>query len=156
MTAELDCDSVRACAAKAQMNRLCFQSAVYFFDWKKHPNFTLRVKAPHFLFFILITMKLLTKAILTQFEKVGDQSNEADPLVICKFFYPDFHRTRYATEFNPETKVCFGYVVSEFSERWAFSLTELENSRWKLWLKIERDRFFKSCRFSELVEKWLT
>jgi len=74
-------------------------------------------------------MKLLTKAILAQFEKVGNQSNEKDPLVICKFFYPDFHRTRYAAEFNSDDRIFFGYVVGDFPEWGYFSLDELEQTR---------------------------
>lgn len=46
--------------------------------------------------------KLLTKAILQKFEKVGDQSDQKDPLIICKFFDPCSQRTRFAAEFDPE------------------------------------------------------
>lgn len=52
-------------------------------------------------------MKILTKEILKKFEKIGNQEKEKDPLIICKLFFPDFHRTRYATEYDPKTRIFF-------------------------------------------------
>ena len=95
-------------------------------------------------------MMLLTKSILKKFEKVWDQSSNKDPIVICKFFDPCSHRTRYATEYNPEDRIFFGYVEGHFPERWTFSLDELEDYRWPLGIWIERDRRFDPCKFSEL------
>jgi len=94
---------------------------------------------------------LLTKALMQQFQKVWNQSAEKDPIVVCKFFYSASEWTRYPTEFEPETRIFFGYVVGHFPERWYFSLDELESFRWRFGLSIERDRFFRSCRFSELA-----
>lgn len=33
-------------------------------------------------------MKLLTKEVLDLFKKTGDQSREADPIIVAKFFNP--------------------------------------------------------------------
>jgi hypothetical protein len=52
-------------------------------------------------------MKLLTIELLKTFERVGDQSQEKDPLVIAKFFHPFHHRTRYATEYDPQDRIFF-------------------------------------------------
>ena len=60
--------------------------------------------------------KFLTKAILQRFQKVGRQELEKDPLVVCKFFDPCSERTRYATEYDPKTRIFFGYVVGHFNE----------------------------------------
>jgi hypothetical protein len=96
-------------------------------------------------------MKLLTKEILADFRKVWNQMQESDPKIICKFFHASSVRTRYPTEYDEEEQIFFGYVVGIENERWSFSLHELESFRDRLWLGIERDRFFRPCRFSELV-----
>ncbi|WP_421795369.1 DUF2958 domain-containing protein [Haliscomenobacter sp.] len=96
-------------------------------------------------------MKLLTKEILAKFRKVGDQSNERDPQIICKFFHPASVRTRYPTEYDEESQIFFGYVIGIENERGTFSLHELESFRDRFGLGIERDKFFRPCRFSELA-----
>ena len=55
-------------------------------------------------------MKLLNKELLQRFEEVGSQEEVKDHLIIAKFFNPTGAGTWYATEYNPETKVFFGYV----------------------------------------------
>lgn len=55
-------------------------------------------------------MKLITKEILELFRKHQDQSSNKNPLVICKFFNPTGAGTWYATEYNEETGIFFGYV----------------------------------------------
>ena len=55
-------------------------------------------------------MKLLTKKILKRFEKVGSQEDTDDPIIILKFFNATGAGTWYATEYNPEYKMFFGYV----------------------------------------------
>jgi hypothetical protein len=85
----------------------------------------------HLLYATFHPMKLLTKALLKQFEMIGDQSESEDPILVCKFFYPDFHRTRYASEYDPEHQLFFGYVDGDFPERGTFSLQELLQNRGK-------------------------
>lgn len=95
-------------------------------------------------------MKLLTKAILQQFEKIGSQANSADPILVCKFSDPCSQRTWYAAEFEQQTGIFFWYVIGIENEWWTFSLAELEAYDWPLGIWIERDRYFRSCKFSEL------
>ena len=97
-------------------------------------------------------MMLLTKALKKKLPLLGATDEDPDPLVICKFFYPDFHWTWYATEFDGKD-IFFGFVDGDFPELGYFSLSELQHTRGKLGLPIERDRFFKSCRLSELRAK---
>jgi len=101
--------------------------------------------------------KLLTKQIVNRFKKVGSQQNVKDPVVIAKFFNPVGAGTWFATEYNPKTKVFFGYVSlfrDECDEWGTFSLEELESIKGLFDLGIERDRHFKEKKFSE-VEKEL-
>lgn len=87
-------------------------------------------------------MKLMTAALKKRFAQIGDQSETDNPLVIAKFFTPWSNWTWYATEFNPERGVFFGFVVGPFPEWGTFSLKELQEHKGKFGLKIERDTAF--------------
>jgi hypothetical protein len=99
-------------------------------------------------------MKLLTKEILKNIP--ARYSGENVPLdqkmIHAKFFAPWGNWTWYACEYNPDEKVFFGYVVGFESEWGYFALEELEAIRGIGGLGIERDRYFKPCKFSELKE----
>lgn len=94
-------------------------------------------------------MKLLTKAILNRLPRYEAIADDPDPIVQCKFFYPDFQWTWYAIAFDGED-IFFGFVDGDFPELGDFSLRELLATRGKWGLPIERDRHFKPCRLSEL------
>lgn len=93
-------------------------------------------------------MMLLTKALRKQLPPLYATENEADPLVICKFFFPGWW-SWFATEFDGQD-IFFGFVDGDFPELGYFSLKELTEVRDKLGLSIERDRHFQPCRLSEL------
>ena len=99
-------------------------------------------------------MKLLTKELLERFAKVGRQEDVKDPLVIAKFFNPAGAGTWYATEYDAEERIFFGYVsiFGDWNDEWgSFSLDELESYRGKLGLGVERDRYFDEKKISEVV-----
>jgi Protein of unknown function (DUF2958) len=105
-------------------------------------------------------MKLITKTLEKRFLQVGDQSNEENPLIIAKFFSPVGGATWYASEYDPKTKIAFGYVKdlvpSEngmFDEWGSFSIDELESVQLPFGLKIERDIHFSEIRFNDLMQK---
>ena len=88
-------------------------------------------------------MKLLTKAIIAKFERVGRQEEAGmNAEIVAKFFTPDANWTWYATEFYPEDGTLFGLVDGLEKELGYFSLAELESVRGPLGLSIERDRHF--------------
>lgn len=99
-------------------------------------------------------MKLLTKRILAAFKKQGDTSSKSseDIKIIAKFFNPDGRETWYAIEYNPQTKMFYGFV-SIFNdcrdEFGSFGLAELKKFRspW-LRLKIERDKLFETGEYT--------
>lgn len=98
-------------------------------------------------------MKLLTKEVLDLFKKTGDQSREADPIIVAKFFNPAWAGTWYASEYDPVTGIFFGYVsiFGDWNDEWGdFPLEELESFRGKFGLGIERDIHFEPKRFSEI------
>lgn len=97
-------------------------------------------------------MKLLTEELLKQLPPLYSQENNPDPLVVCKFFFPDFNWTWYAIEFDGKDTF-YGYVAGDEPELGYFSLSELEKTRGKLGLSIERDLYFKPRRLSEVKKK---
>ena len=97
-------------------------------------------------------MKLITKELEKRFKKVGSQENVKDPIVIAKFFNPTGAGTWWATEYNPEDKIFFGYVsiFGDHNDEWgSFSLEELESVKGTFGLGIERDLYCGEKRISE-------
>lgn len=94
-------------------------------------------------------MKLLTKELRARLPKIKETESQEDPLVICKFFYPDFSWTWYAIEFDGDD-LFYGYVAGDFPELGYFSLKELLSNRGKFGMSIERDLFFEPRPLSEV------
>jgi hypothetical protein len=94
-------------------------------------------------------MMLLTREILAKLPKLGTTNEDSDPLVVCKFFYPDFSWTWYAIEFDGKDTF-YGLVDGFERELGYFSLSELQQTKGKLGLPIERDRYFQPVRLSQL------
>lgn len=101
-------------------------------------------------------MKLMTKTLEQRFAQVGSQEDEKDPLVITRFFNPTGAGTWYATEFDPATRIFFGYVsiFGDWNDEWgSFSLDELEDYRGQFGLGIERDLHFQEARASLVINQ---
>jgi len=101
-------------------------------------------------------MQLLTKGLLQRFVKIGRQENVSDPVVVAKFFNPTGAGTWYATEYDPEERLFFGFVsiFGDWNDEWgSFSLDELQNYRGKFGLGIERDLHFDEKPISQIVPK---
>lgn len=103
-------------------------------------------------------MKLLTKEILNNFKRQGDTSKmEAEQVkVIVKFFNPVGIGTWYATEYNEDEKMFFGYVSlfgDHNDELGYFSLEELESLRLPMGLSIERDMYFSAHTLKDVMNK---
>jgi len=97
-------------------------------------------------------MKLLTEEIRKRLPPLYSQENNPDPLVICKFFYPDFSWTWYAIEFDGND-LFFGYVAGFECELGYFTLSELLSNRGQLGLPIERDLYFEPTPLSEVKKR---
>jgi len=96
-------------------------------------------------------MMLITKELEKRFKEVGDQSNESNPIVIVKLFNPCGAGTWYLTEYDPETRIAFGYVTGLAEDEWgSISIEELENVNLPFGLKIERDLYFKEQTVKDL------
>jgi len=96
-------------------------------------------------------MKLLTKELLEKLPPLYSQENVADPMVWVKFFTPDGNWTWYGIEYDGKD-IFFGYVVGFEKELGYFSLKELESTRGKFGLPIERDKYFEPMPLSKVKE----
>ena len=98
-------------------------------------------------------MKLMTKQLEERFAKLGSQENSKDPIVVAKFFNPCGIGTWYATEYDPENKIFFGYVslFGDHNDEWgSFSLAELESVQTPPFgLGIERDLYVEEKPISQ-------
>lgn len=94
---------------------------------------------------------LLNQTIINRFRKIGKQENE-NPLVIAKFFNPYGSQTWYATEYDENEHLCYGFVTGLYANEWGyFSITELQSLRCPPFgLPIERDKYFNETRFNDL------
>jgi hypothetical protein len=84
----------------------------------------------------------MNKKLEERFKKIGRQEFEKDPIVVAKFFNPTGIGSWFATEYNPEDKIFFGYVslFGDHNDEWgSFSLAELEEFKGRFGLGIERD-----------------
>jgi len=101
-------------------------------------------------------MQLLTKEILNRFKVVGSQENDSNPIVVVKFFNPTGAGTWYATEYDAENEIFYGYVslFGDHNDEWGdFSLAELKSIKGFGGLGIERDRHFGEKRINEILNK---
>ena len=96
--------------------------------------------------------QLIPKEILRQLPKLGETSEEENPLAVVKFFYPDFSWTWYGIEFDGKD-IFYGLVKGFEEEYGSFSLKELMDNRGKLGMEIERDFYFKPTPAKDLLDK---
>jgi hypothetical protein len=94
----------------------------------------------------------LTAEDLRNLPAEGATADESDPMLWVKFF--DCYSngwTWYASEYDPASRIFFGYVEGFENEWGSFALDDfLAPIRGHVGLGIERDLYFTPCRFSEL------
>lgn len=103
-------------------------------------------------------MKLLTKELRKKLPPLytNEEKSPKVTLVIVKFFDPCGSWTWYATEFDPDTGIFFGFVRGIENELGYFSLKELEEYRGKPFgLGIERDMYFGKHTLAEVMAERL-
>ena len=95
-------------------------------------------------------MKLMTKELEKRFREIGSQEYDKDPIVVAEYFNRVGAGYWYATEYDPERKVFFGYVSifgDHKDEFGSFSLEELELENLKA-----RFYYIGEVRLSELAD----
>jgi hypothetical protein len=96
----------------------------------------------------------MTAQLEKRFRQVGRQDHLKDPLIVAKFFNPQGAGTWYATEYDPTTKIFFGYVsiFGDWNDEWgSFSLEELVSYKGPLGLGIERDLYWTEKKASSVI-----
>ena len=99
-------------------------------------------------------MRLMTKELEKRFSKVGSQENVKDPVIVAKFFQPNWSFYWYATEYGPKDQMFFGYVsiFGDSRDEWGyFSLAELESYKGPWGLGIERDLYWTEAKASAVI-----
>ena len=97
------------------------------------------------------TMKLMTVKLLKRFASKGYPGSE-NTIVLAHYFTPFSNWDWYALEYDPETKIFFGYVKGLYPEYGSFSLDQLEKANEGRQLKlIERDRYWVEKDIEEIV-----
>ena len=87
---------------------------------------------------------LVPDEIARQLPPLYSQEEQGEhAIAVVKFFTPWTSWTWYASEYDPEKRLCFGVVVGHEREFGYFSLDELEEIRGPGGLIIERDLYWK-------------
>jgi len=92
---------------------------------------------------------LLPNDIRKRLPKLYSQEGNKDPIVYLKFFSPYSNHTWYITEFDGKDTF-FGYTIGNFSEWGYISYSELQNANRNGLPLVERDKFFKPTKFSNI------
>jgi hypothetical protein len=83
-----------------------------------------------------------------------EEVSTEDKVCTAKFFHPSGRATFFMTEYNPDERLAFGFVVSPLGEdcdEWGyFSITELEELSVG-GLGIERDTSFRPTKFKDVL-----
>ncbi len=95
-------------------------------------------------------MQLLTEKIAKRLPPLYSQEEQGEnAIAVVKFFTPLSTWRWYASEYDPEQRLCFGVVVGYEREYGYFSLEELEAIRGPGGITIERDLYWKSRPLKE-------
>lgn len=98
-------------------------------------------------------MKLITPEFIETMKDypLGSQEDEANPLIVAKFFDPCGSGTWYILEYDPEENLAFGFVTGLKNDELGFiELKEIESIVRPGGLTIERDLYWKPKPLSEI------
>ena len=101
-------------------------------------------------------MKLMTKEVAKTIPALYSQDGKGDDAIVyTKLFDPSGRYTLYITEFDGKDRL-FGYCVSPLGpdcDEWGYaSLAELQATRNRFGLGLERDLHWKPTRWGEVKE----
>jgi len=99
-------------------------------------------------------MELIPKELKEQIPKLYATEEQTDPIVYVKLFIDGW--SWYITEISIDDDICFGYVVSPFTEELGyFSLQEMKEVKGSLGIGVERDLYFKPTPLSKVKQMYL-
>ncbi len=99
-------------------------------------------------------MRLLTPEIQSSLPGLytTERSPLPDRIAHAKLFAPWTNWTWYLLEYDPEDRLCFGYVIGHEREFGVFSLSELEALKGPGGLRIERDLHFRTRPLAQIAD----
>lgn len=95
---------------------------------------------------------LLPADIVGNIPKLAATSDDPDPTLHIKLFTPDSGFTWYVAEYDPESRIGYGFVIGPFPEWGTFSFDEIRKLRGSLGLPVERDLHFSPCPSSQITK----
>ena len=95
---------------------------------------------------------LLPADIIGNIPALGATSDNPDPTFHVKIFTPDSSLTWFVAEYDPESKIGYGFVIGPFPEWGTFSFDEIRKLRGSLGLPVERDLHFSPCPSSKITK----
>lgn len=97
---------------------------------------------------------LMTKELEKIIPKMysSEDTKLEDKIVYAKFFTPDSNWTWWVLEYDKTEQLLFGMVHGHERELGYVSLTELEELKGPLGLKVERDIHFTPKRYGDIEE----
>jgi len=99
-------------------------------------------------------MKLMTKEIEKKAQQQYPQGSDFSQMIVAKFFDPTGSWSWYVMNQDPnDTDYLWGIVKGFEVEMGSFSLSELENTRLRFGLSIERDLYFQPISAEELWKR---
>ena len=102
-------------------------------------------------------MKLITKTIEKRAPALyaTEHKKPEDVRVVAKFFNPCGRSTWFMTEYDPEERIGFGYVIGELGpecdEMGYFYLADMQEIKLKWGLGIERDIHYRRQTLAEVM-----
>jgi hypothetical protein len=98
-------------------------------------------------------MKLITKKILDDFRKQGSVRTKSpeEIRIIAKYFNPAGAGTWYGVEYDPDSRIMYGFAEISHGELGSWSMNELEEFVGPFGWKIERDLYFGEHYLSEVI-----
>ena len=88
--------------------------------------------------------------------RIGETSQQPDPTLHVKWFTADANWTWYVAEYDPDSRIAYGFVVGHEPEWGTFSLDEIVQIRGALGLPVERDLYFEPCVASKVTKQLTT
>lgn len=101
-------------------------------------------------------MQLLTQELRASLPPLYGQEGNKNPHVYAKFFSPTSSWTWFVTEGSADGDdfIFFGYVIGHVEEWGYFSLSDLESVGGGLTLLIERDLYFTTGPWAEVIARF--
>ena len=95
-------------------------------------------------------MELITREIAEILPKIDDTKGQKKKKLLVRLYTPWVFQSWEIAEYDPKTRLCFGWVCGLERDWKYFNLDELESIQGPYGLKVVRDINFKPIIFSKI------